>query len=316
MTTLFIGLGKMGGQMVRNYAPSHATVLYDVGPAAEVLAHELDLTALESLASVPDDIDTVILMVPNSAIVESILDGDDGLLARLPRGALVIDMSSSVPASTQKMAALADRLGIDYVDAPVSGGVAKAITGELAIMVGGTTDAAARAKAHLEPMGAAIFYVGPAGSGHAAKALNNLLSATNIAAAAEILSISTKFGIAPEVMVEVINASTGRSQATEVKYPKFVLTGTWNAGFGMDLMIKDLGIARDLAKDSRVSTPITDASYDVAARARASLDRADLDHIELARYYEIENDVSFRSRASTDTASTDTASTDNKGENE
>ncbi|TIH29572.1 NAD(P)-dependent oxidoreductase [Subtercola vilae] len=293
MTTLFIGLGKMGGPMARQYAAAFNTTLYDVGPAATQLADELGVRALETLDTVPEEIDTVILMVPNSRIVESIMLTGDRLLEKLPEGALVIDMSSSVPTSTQMLAARAAEHGIGYVDAPVSGGTAKAVTGQLAIIVGGEPTAVERAMPHLEPMAGSILVVGPSGSGHAAKALNNLLSATNIAAAAEILTISTKFGIDPAVMVNVLNASTGRSQATEVKFPKHILTGTWDSGFGMDLMIKDLGIARDLAAETGTESPLTATTFEIANTARETVGGELPDHTELARYYELRNDITF-----------------------
>lgn len=294
MSTLFIGLGKMGTPMARQYAAVHETVLFDVGPAAAELALELGISSIDSLATIPDGVDTVILMVPNSRIVESILLDGDSLLDKLPSGALVIDMSSSVPASTQMLAARAAGKGIDYVDAPVSGGTAKATTGQLAIMVGGEQAAIERAAVHLDPMAGSVLVVGPSGSGHAAKALNNLLSATNITAAAEILTISTRFGIDPAVMVEVINASTGRSQASEVKFPNHILTGSYDSGFGMDLMLKDLGIARDLADAAHLPTPLTATTLTIARAARETVGGDLPDHTELAKYYEIENGVSFR----------------------
>lgn len=284
----------MGTPMARQYAPAHPTVLYDIGPAASELANELGIPSISSLATLPEGIDTVILMVPNSRIVESILVDGDALLDKLPAGALVIDMSSSVPASTKKLAELAAGKNIDYVDAPVSGGTVKAVTGQLSIMMGGEAAAIERATPHLEPMAGIVLVVGPPGSGHAAKALNNLLSATNLIAAAEIVTVSTRFGIAPEVMVDVINASTGRSQASEVKFPNHILTGTYDSGFAMDLMIKDLGIARDIADDEGLATPLTQTTFDIARAARLALDGDNLDHTELARYYEEKNDLTFR----------------------
>jgi 3-hydroxyisobutyrate dehydrogenase len=295
VATLFIGLGRMGAPMARNYAAAgRDVVLFDVdATVATSLAEEIGARAAESLAEVPSDVDTVVLMLPNTRIVESVLEAD-GLLARLPDGALVIDMGSSEPASTRRLAEVARGEGVGYVDAPVSGGVAKAVTGELSIMVGGADDDVRRARPHLEPMGAAILEVGPPGAGHAAKALNNLLSASNLAAAAEVLTVARAFGIEPDVMVDVLNASTGRSQATEVKYPKHVLTGAYDSGFAMDLMIKDLGIAQSLARAQGLRTPVTDAATATAERARAALARDDLDHTEVARYYESVNGVSLR----------------------
>ncbi|MGY2064972.1 NAD(P)-dependent oxidoreductase [Blastococcus sp. SYSU DS0619] len=295
MSTLFVGLGRMGAPMVRRYAAVHDAVLHDADPAvATGLADELGLPAVQSLADLPVAVDTVILMLPSTAVVEAVLL-TDGLLGRLPAGALVIDMGSSEPASTRRLAGMAAARGVGYVDAPVSGGVAKAVTGELSIMVGGEGEDVGRARPHLAPLGGSVLVVGPPGAGHAAKALNNLLSASNLAAAAEVLTVAAGFGIAPEAMVEVLNASTGRSQATEVKYPRHVLTGSYDSGFAMDLMIKDLGIARSLAAAQEASTPVTDAAYAAAVAAREALGGAGLDHTEVARHYESVNRVSLRS---------------------
>ena len=196
-------------------------------------------------------------MLPNSRIVESVLRGPAGLLNQLSTGSLIIDMGSSEPASTRTLAAEAAERGISYVDAPVSGGVAKAATGQLSIMVGGAPSDIERAIEHIEPIGSTIVKVGGAGAGHAAKALNNLVSATNIAVAAEALIIAKKFGIEADIMVNVLNSSTGRSQASEVKYPQHVLTGKFDSGFAMDLMLKDIKIAHELSETTQASTPIT-----------------------------------------------------------
>jgi len=295
MSTLFVGLGRMGAPMARRHASWHDTVLFDVAQeVAAALAAELDCRAVASLTEIPADVDSVILMLPDSRVVESVLL-TGGLLDRLPDGSLVVDMGSSDPTSTQRLAGEARTRGIGYVDAPVSGGVAKAVTGELSIMVGGSPADVERARPHLKPLGSTVLVVGLAGAGHAAKALNNLASATNLAAAAEVLTVARSFGIEAGVMVDVLNASTGRSQASEVKYPKHILTGTYNSGFAMDLMIKDLGIARSLAEAQGAVVPVTDAAYATALRTREALGGPGLDHTEVARYYEQVNDVSLRS---------------------
>lgn len=296
MSILFIGLGAMGTPIARNLSPNTDLVLYDVNiEVASRLAKDLGVRFVDSLDELPAEMDTVVLMVPNSRVVEALLVGDGNLLNRLHAGSLIIDMSSSEPESTQRLAHRAASRGVAYVDAPVSGGVAKAETGELAIMVGGDVAAVDRARPLLELVGAGIHHVGPSGAGDAAKALNNLLSATNIAAAAEVLTAATRFGIAPEAMLEVINASTGRSQATEVKYPAFVLSGTFASGFGMDLMLKDLAIAISLTSEAGVVTPVTDAAHDVSRRARALVESSP-DHTEIVRFYEDANGVLIRSR--------------------
>jgi 3-hydroxyisobutyrate dehydrogenase len=284
--------------MARRYAVSHSTVLYDVDTDASAgLAEELGAVSLPELANLAADIATVILMLPDSRIVESVLldaGRGDGLFSRLSPGTLVIDMGSSEPASTRRISEIASERKLRYVDAPVSGGVAKATTGELSIMVGGEPEAVQSALPHLAPMGTNIVHVGPSGAGHAAKALNNLLSATNLAAAAEVLCVAQGAGIRPEVMVEVLNSSTGRSQATEVKYPQHVLTGAFASGFEMDLMLKDLHIAAGLSADD-VSTPITSQTVETVAEARRWLGASGCDHTEIARYYEGVNDALLRS---------------------
>ncbi|ROR64988.1 3-hydroxyisobutyrate dehydrogenase [Agrococcus jenensis] len=281
--TLFLGLGRMGAPMARLHAAAFETRVYDVfAEAAKAVADASDAVAVSDLASQGADADVVILMLPTSRHVEEALQGD-GLFARLPKGALVIDMGSSEPASTRALAAFAAGLGLEYVDAPVSGGIAKAETGELTIMVGGEDDAVARAMPHLETVGTSIVHVGPAGAGHAAKALNNLVSATNIAAATEAVTVAKHFGIEPATMVEVLNASTGMSQATQVKFPQHILPGTYASRFAYDLMLKDMGIAVQMAGEVGFA-PVTGAAFTTLAEGRAGLGEHP-DHTEIARVY-------------------------------
>lgn len=288
MKVLFVGLGTMGRPMARNLSTRDDIELLVNDAVREVthqVAEDLSATAVESLADIPEDVETTILMLPNSAIVESIVEGPEGLLSRLESGSLLMDMGSSEPASSQRLAGLAEMRGIDYVDAPVSGGLIKAKSGELSIMAGGSASAFERAEPLLQSMGAAVFHVGPAGSGDAAKALNNLLSATNIMAAAEVISAAARFGVEPTTMIDVLNASTGRSQASEVKYPRHILTGTFDSGFAYDLMLKDLGISSTLTQGGL--SPVTDAARGVADNLRSTLGERP-DHTELVRFYEEE----------------------------
>jgi len=299
--TLFVGLGMMGAPMARCYARSRRPmVIFDLDvTAARSLAQDLEAVVLNDLRDVGtnlvDTIDTVILMLPNSRVVESVLgtDAGDGLLGRLPAGSLVIDMGSSEPSSTRVLANIAKEYGIDYVDAPVSGGVTKAESGDLAVMLGGTPEALARARKHVDPLAANMIDIGPSGAGHAAKALNNWLSAANIAAASEILAIAVREGIAPDTMIATLNASTGRSQATELKFPKFILTGTYDSKFAFELMRKDLAIAARLAGDVDGYIPVLDAVLSSVDNTRKLFDSDQLDHTEIARFYEQKNNVKF-----------------------
>ncbi|MDK7084028.1 NAD(P)-dependent oxidoreductase [Pseudoglutamicibacter cumminsii] len=284
---LFVGLGNMGEPMARNLASEHVLVVSD---ADEEKATNVARSIEAEVYSTGDlDVDAVILMLPNSRIVEDVLFRIAPCLAD---GTLIIDMSSSEPGSTIALQEKLRARGIDYVDAPVSGGVVKAESGELSIMCGGTEEAFARAKPILEPLGKSLVHIGGPGSGNVAKVLNNLLSATNLAAAAEVLSVADKFGIAPEAMIEVINHSTGRSQATEIKYPKDILTHSWSSGFAFDLMVKDLKIAERVANNLSVGLSVTGATLVLVQEARQALGNG-RDHTELARFIEENNSVNF-----------------------
>lgn len=283
MSTLFVGLGHMGSPMATLHAAKFPTVVFDLSEAAvAAVTSGTTATSIADLQSVPADVDTVILMLPTSRHVETLVAGEGGLLSQLAPGSLIIDMGSSEPGSTRTLAGQSAAVGIDYVDAPVSGGVIKAQTGELAILVGGTETAVARAMPHLEVLGSAIVHVGASGAGDAVKALNNLVSASNMAIASEAVAVATNFGIAPKTMIEVLNAATGRSQATELKFPKYILTGEYNSGFAYDLMLKDMTIAMGMTTE--LETPVVDTVFERLSTGRASLGERP-DHTEIGRLY-------------------------------
>jgi 3-hydroxyisobutyrate dehydrogenase len=223
-------------------------------------------------------------MLPNSAIVEHVLlgGGAHGWASRLASGAVVIDMSSSEPERSRRLGATLEERGFAYLDAPVSGGVKKAKEGTLAILVGGRAEVLARCRPVLEAMGTSVLHIGSAGAGHAAKALNNYVSAAALAATVEALHIAQRFGIEPEVMTDVLNASTGRSNTSENKVKQFMLSGTYASGFALQLMNKDLKIARTLAQS--VGYPMTlgvtcTALWDEAAQRSTPA----TDHTEMYR---------------------------------
>jgi 3-hydroxyisobutyrate dehydrogenase len=202
-------------------------------------------------------LDVLITMLPNSAIVEGVLlgGGNDGWASRLAKGAVVIDMSSSEPERSRKLGSMLEERGLAYLDAPVSGGVKKAKEGTLAILVGGRSEVLTQCMPVLEAMGKSILHIGGAGSGHAAKALNNYVSAAGLAATVEALLVAQRFGIEPDVMTDVLNASSGRSNTSENKVKQFMLSGTFASGFALQLMNKDLKIAHALAQS--VGYPMT-----------------------------------------------------------
>lgn len=269
-TVGFVGIGVMGSRMIQNLKGTVKLLVFDVDQArAKQIAGEAGGTAVAELSGLAEA-DTVILMLPNSNVVDAVVKGGDkgaGLLDILGPGSMIIDMSSSTPSNTIENAKQCAKKQIHYVDAPVSGGPTGAAAGTLAIMVGGSAETFNHAKPLLEKMGGNVVLIGEVGSGHAVKALNNLLGATILAATAEIFAAGEKFGLDPQVMQKVINTSSGRSFSTDLTYPKAVLPKTWDFGFAMGLMNKDIGIAMSLIKSTGVDTALNRQAAEVWAKA-------------------------------------------------
>jgi 3-hydroxyisobutyrate dehydrogenase len=250
---------------------------------AAKFAAEVGGTVAASLRALGEASDIVITMLPTSKIVRSVLLDGDGVAAGLRRGAIAIDMSSGVPAETAAIAEKLAAMGVAMLDAPVSGGVRKAVSGELAIMVGGDAKVALEVDPVLRAMGKSVIRAGGIGCGQAMKSLNNLVSAGGFLIAIEALLIGKKFGLDPAVMVDILNASTGVNNSTQVKFKQFVLSGAYNAGFTLDLMVKDIGIALDVAEDLGVNTPFSALCRNIWSDAQADLG-AGHDHTELAKF--------------------------------
>lgn len=276
----FVGLGKMGAPMAaRLIRAGHTVHGYDPVEAARDALTAGGGVAVDTAVGTAADI--VVLMLPDSDVVEAVLF-DGGLAAALPAGALVVDMSSSAPIRTQAVAARLSALDVGLVDAPVSGGVAGAVAGTLTIMLGGEDAAAARATDVIAALGA-VRHVGPVGAGHALKALNNLLSATHLWATSEAILIGERFGLDPATMLEALNTSSGRSGSTQKKWPDFVLPGTFDSGFSLALMLKDMRIASDLGHRLGMPVDLGDAAVQRWAEAFENLP-ADADHTEIVRW--------------------------------
>ena len=233
--------------------------------------------------------DMLLTMLPNGRVAREVV-----LAADPDPGVLVVDMSSSDPADTQAMGALLAERGVAAIDAPVSGGIKRAATGELAIMAGGEALDVERARPVLEHLGRRIFHCGPLGAGGAMKSLNNLLSAAGFAATIEVLQIGRRFGLEPGLMLDVLNASTGRNNTTEVKIAPFVLSGRFDSGFALDLMVKDLTTALALAERTETDAPLSRLALELWREAGGDLD-AGADHTALARWYEKRTGTQLRS---------------------
>ena len=281
----FVGLGHMGMPMARRLAAGGYHISgFDA--SASIMASLDGTDGMTPAPGLPAVARTgrVILMLPDSDVVEQVLL-DDGLLAETKPGGMVIDMSSSDPARTRELSERAAGLGVTLIDAPVSGGVAGAVAGSLTIMVGGPEEAFSAVRPVLQAMGSRVVHAGSVGAGHAVKALNNLMSAAHLLASSEALIAGRRFGLDPAVMLEIINSSSGRSGSTELKWPRYVLTEAYDAGFPVRLMVKDIKLA--LAIEHATGTPSAVSEATVAAWSAALEDLPpDADHTAIARWLE------------------------------
>ena len=244
----FIGLGLMGVPMAKNLLKAgYQLVGFDLNKEVEAqFSDDKGFQFVSSPEQAIDDANITILMLPDSSIIDSVLwgkDGSPGIANKLSKNGYLIDMSSSSPISSKENNYQLEKLGIKFVDAPVSGGVKKAIDGSLAIIVGGKKEYFDEVYPLLECMGKSIVHVGDAGAAHAVKALNNYVSAAGLIAASEALNAANKFGLDPHVVNKVFNASTGRNNTTENKVENFMLNDAFNSGFSLALMRKDVQIA-------------------------------------------------------------------------
>ena len=279
-----IGLGNMGAPMARRWIDAGVEVHgFDTDAAAVARLEEVGGRGAASAAEAALAAEVVILMLPTSAIVDRVLD-DLIAAGAMTTGRLVVDMSSSQPvqsvANRDRLAAL----GVDFIDAPVSGGVRGVNAGTLAIIVGGPAELVATAQPLLKVLGT-VTHVGDAGAGHAAKALNNLVSAAHLWMTCEAVLVAERFGIARETMVGVLNASTGRSVSSEVKWPKFILTESYESGFQAGLLSKDALVATALTESLGLPELLGADVARLWSRASADLPPG-ADHTEVARWIE------------------------------
>ncbi|WP_458095218.1 NAD(P)-dependent oxidoreductase [Roseomonas sp. WA12] len=280
----FIGIGNMGWPMAaRLIEASFDLVVFDAVPErAARFATEVGGAAADDAASAVRGADAVITILPTSKHVGQALEAMGDALAP---GTLVIEMSSGVPTATRGFAETLAARGVTMIDAPVSGGVPRAKTGDLAIILGGEAEAITRADPVLRAMGTTITHVGSVGSGQAMKALNNLMGAAGFLIGVEALLIGQRFGLDPAVMVDVLNASTGMNNSTQKKFKQFVLSRRFDAGFGLDLMAKDVSVALEVGRDTNTPTPFAALCREMWASAQGLLGPGQ-DHTAMAQFSE------------------------------
>ena len=266
MKIAFIGLGNMGSGMALNLLRAgHEVRGFDLSEAAQKFHADQGIHIAASAAEAADGAQVVVTMLPASAHVQALLLGTaehPGLLERLPAGTLVIDSSTIAADTARTVGKAAAARGIDFLDAPVSGGTAGAAAGTLTFMIGGTAEALERARPLLEIMGKNLFHAGASGAGQTAKICNNMLLGILMIGTSEALSLGMANGLDAKVLSEIMRRSSGGNWALEVYNPvpgvqeASAATRGYTGGFGTDLMLKDLGLALENAITAKAATPL------------------------------------------------------------
>jgi 3-hydroxyisobutyrate dehydrogenase len=287
-TVGFVGVGNMGWPMAACLVKAGFTV--NVNDSRRAMAdnfvQQVGGFAPDSLRQLAEGSDVIVTMLPTSVIVERVLaEGDDNLFAGMKPGTIIIEMSSGVPSVTQRLAEQVAALGGMLIDGPVSGGVPRAKTGQLAIMVGGDAAVIDRAMPVLSAMGS-VLKIGAVGSGQAMKALNNMVSTGGFLIGIEALLIGQRFGLDPAVMTDVLNAATGMNNSTQKKFRQFVLSRKFDAGFTMGLLAKDLSIAMQVGRETATAAPLSALVNEMIVSAQSRFG-ADADHTEMAKLCEL-----------------------------
>jgi len=259
----FIGLGNMGGPMARNLLKAgHAVRAFDLSAAALDAAVQAGATKASGLADAVADAEIVVTMLPAGPHVRQAYLAEDGILAKVGKGALLIDCSTIDVGTAREVSAAAEKAGFAMVDAPVSGGVGGAEAATLTMMVGGTDDAFERARPVLEAMGRTVVHCGGPGNGQAAKICNNMLLGISMIGTCEAFALAEKLGLDHQKLFDVASKSSGQCWAvtTYCPVPGPVPTSPANrdyqAGFTADMMVKDLRLAQDAAQKSGAATPL------------------------------------------------------------
>lgn len=289
----FVGLGIMGKPMAKNVIKNGYEVIcfdFNQDSVAEIVA--AGGQASESGKDVAEKTEVVITMLPNSPNVEAALFSSNGIAEGLSSGKAVIDMSSIAPKASQSFAERLAKIGVEFLDAPVSGGEPKAIDGTIAVMVGGKKDTFDKYEELLKTMASSVTLVGEVGAGNITKLANQMIVAINIAAISEAYSLAKKADVSPEAVYQAIRSGLAGSTVMDQKSNK-IFSGDWDPGFRIELHIKDLQNVLDTSHDINVATPFTSLAMDILQSLKAYGHEKE-DHAAIARFYEQINNLNLQ----------------------
>lgn len=267
-----IGLGNMGGGMAATLASKGFDVSgFDLSQVALDNAQAKGVKPLADRAQLIAGVEVLILSLPKAEHVEAVCLGADGILALGNPGLVVVDTTTSTPEASRKVAAALKAKGIAFIDAPVSGGPKGAATGTMSMVIGAEDQDLALVMPVLEAMSGTRVHIGKTGAGNVAKIANNMLTACHLISTAEAVSMAAKAGVDPEKLLQGLNAGSGRSGATQVMFPTWVLNKAYDSGFTMGLMRKDVGLAADLSASLDLDLPLSRAVAELWKASSATL---------------------------------------------
>ena len=289
----FIGLGIMGKPMLQNLMKAgYPAVVYSRTKASVDACVAAGAVAAASSAEVAQKASIIVLMLPDGPQVEEVVLGPKGVLEGAARGTLVIDMSSINPLVSQKMAAACAARGVDFIDAPVSGGEPKAVDGTLAIMVGASEEIFHKAEPILRNMGSTVTLTGPVGAGNTTKLANQIMVACNIAAMGEALTLASACGLDPEVVFNAVKGGLAGSAVLNAKGP-MLFNRNFKPGFKIKLHQKDLRNALQTAESKQVFLPLT-AGVQQMLLSLMGEGKGELDHAAIATFVEAASHVEVK----------------------
>ncbi|WP_199508780.1 MULTISPECIES: NAD(P)-dependent oxidoreductase [unclassified Psychrobacter] len=271
-TVGIVGLGRMGNGMAQSLLREGFKVFgTDVGVTQCQAATEIGVHVVPDIKTLCAESGVILLSLPMAKHVQAVIEGKDGLIDHAQPNTLIIDTSTSEPDVTRALSAALTPLGHGLLDCPVSGGPAGAKAGTMVMLVGGEPNALERAQVYLDALSAKVVYMGASGNGHAAKLINNLLCAAHLVTTAEAIALGTKAGLNPESLIAGLNAGSGRSAVSEVNFPRWILSDSFDSGFTMGLMRKDVCLAKDMIRDMGLALPIAEKIADIWAQSATTI---------------------------------------------
>ncbi|MCG3810292.1 NAD(P)-dependent oxidoreductase [Psychrobacter sp. Ps4] len=267
-----VGLGRMGNGMAQSLLREGFNVFgTDIGEAQRQAAKEVGVSIVADIKALCAESSVIILSLPMAKHVQAVIRNKGGIINHAQPNTLIIDTSTSEPEVTRSLSTELDQLGHQLLDCPVSGGPAGAEAGTMVMVVGGERSSLERAKWYLDALSSKVVYMGKSGNGHAAKLINNLLCAAHLVTTAEAVALGTKAGLDPEDLIAGLNAGSGRSAISEVNFPRWILNQSFDSGFTMQLMRKDVRLAKNMIGEMGLELPLAEQVAEIWAQSEENI---------------------------------------------